>query len=156
MAEYGLATLGVEIGYGTGSTKPTKFTRLTRVNQIGGVAISPNSIDASALEDFVDRAIAGRASTGGNFPITINVTDDTIKEWETVMTAYKGLASGSSLWFEVVVPKLTKGFFIKAQMPDKLPLPQMGQNSLLTMEISTIIEDYVGLDTKVALTNATT
>ena len=36
-----------------------------------------------------------------------------------------------------------------ANVPASLPMPEVGQNELLTLEISLVVKDYHGLDTKV-------
>ena len=62
--EAGISTLGITFGYGvetTAGTKPTAFTQLHRINSIGGITIENEQIDASALEDFVNRYVRGRA-----------------------------------------------------------------------------------------------
>lgn len=155
MAVAGLSTLGVTFGYGvesTAGTKPTTFTRLTRINQIGGITLDVEQIDASALEDEVTRYISGRADTGGTFTVTINLTDETEKEWETVFEQAGALTGGKRLWFETIIPGLTKAFFVVAQLPPKFPQPEQGQNGLSTAEINLVVEEYKGLDTKVAFT----
>lgn len=149
MALAGLSTLGVKFGYGAGTTQPNAFTELTRINSIGGISLSTEAIDASALVDEVTRRVAGRADTDETLPVTINATDATITEWEGVITAYNGLTTGQELWFEVYHPRLTKGFFFKAEPPKKLPMPEMGQNQLLTMEINLVVTEYVGMATAV-------
>ena len=90
MAAPGVSTLGVLFGYGVetvAGTKPEKFTLLTRINQIGGISIDVETIDASALEDKVEKTVAGRGSTGGTFTVTVNVTDETLEEWEALIEA---------------------------------------------------------------------
>lgn len=152
MALAGVSTLGVLFGYAAESSagdKPSAFNLLTRINSIGDINLDTEQIDASALEDLVSRYIAGRQDTGGEFSVTVNVTDDTIAEWEAVITAYKGLTGGKEMWFETWSPYLTKAFFVKAQPPLVLPQPSMDQNGLMTMEITLTISDYVGLDTAV-------
>ena len=149
MALAGLSTLGVKFGYKAGATQPDSFTELSRINSIGGISLSTEAIDASALVDEVTRRVAGRADTDETLPVTINATDATITEWEGVITAYNGLTTGQELWFEVYHPRLTKGFFFKAEPPKKLPMPEMGQNHLLTMEINLVVTEYVGMATAV-------
>lgn len=152
MALAGLSTLGVKFGYGSGATKPNAFTELTRINAIGGLSLSPESIDASALTDEVTRRIAGRADTDETIPITVNWTPDTLTEWEAVLTAYEALTGNAEMWFTVYHPSMTKGWFFKAQPPKKLPMPEFGQNSLLTVEINLVVTEYIGMDTAVAPT----
>ena len=152
MALAGLSTLGVKFGYAVGATQPDSFTELTRINGIGGISLSTEAIDASALVDEVTRRVAGRADTDETLPITINATNETITEWEAVITAFNGLTTGQEIWFEVYHPRLTKGFFFKAEPPKKLPMPEMGQNQLLTMEINLVVTEYVGMATAIAPT----
>ena len=152
MALAGLSTLGVKFGYKAGATQPDSFTELTRINSIGGISLSTEAIDASALVDEVTRRVAGRADTDETLPVTINATDETIAEWEGVITAFNGLTTGQEIWFEVYHPRLTKGFFFKAEPPKKLPMPEMGQNQLLTMEINLVVTEYVGMASAVAPT----
>ena len=152
MALAGLSTLGIKFGYAAGTTQPNAFTELTRINSIGGISLSTEAIDASALVDEVTRRVAGRADTDETLPVTINATDATITEWEGVIAAYEGLTTGQELWFEVYHPRLTKGFFFKAEPPKRLPMPEMGQNQLLTMEINLVVTEYVGMSTAVAPT----
>lgn len=48
MALAGVSTIGIEFGYSletTAGTKPTKFTKLTRINSIGGIDLETEQID---------------------------------------------------------------------------------------------------------------
>jgi len=99
---------------------------------------------------LVTRYVAGRADSGGTFPVTVNVTDETIAEWEAVFTlSATQVAAGNTIWFEVYHPNLAKAFYICAETPQKFPMPEMSQNSLETVEINLIINEYKGLDTKI-------
>lgn len=153
MALAGVSTLGITFGYGTettANTKPATFTELTRINAIGGINIESEQIDASALVDEVSRYIRGRGDTGGTFPITVNLTPDTKTEWATVISTYSALTDGKRMWFEVIIPGFTEAFFIVAQPPTAIPMPELNQNELLTVEFTLTIEEYKGMDTKVA------
>ena len=155
MAAAGTSTLGVLGGYGletTAGTKPTAFTLLTRLNAIGGINLDVEQIDASALEDMVSRYIQGRADTGGTFPITVNMTPETITEWQALITAYKGRTEGIRMWFDIYFPQLNKSFFIVAQPPAQIPMPEVNQNELATMEMNLIIEEYIGVDAAIVPT----
>lgn len=155
MALAGVSTLGVLFGYATGAEKPSAFNLLTRINSIGNIDLTTNQIDASALEDYISRYIAGRQDTGGTFSVTVNVTDDTIAEWQKVVSDYKALSGSAEMWFETYSPYLKDGFFVKAQPPLVLPQPSMDQNGLMTMELTLTITEYIGLDTAIEPTAAT-
>lgn len=153
MAVAGISSLGVTFGYGvetTAGTKPTSFKRLTRINNIGAVTIEPEQIESSGLEDEITRYIKGRADTGGSFNVTVNLTDDTRKEWENLITEYKGLTGGKRMWFETIIPGLENSFFVVAQPPEQIPQPEISQNELLTIEMPLMIEEYKGMDATVA------
>lgn len=154
MALAGLSTLGITFGYGvetTAGTKPTSFKQLTRINGIGGIAIENEQIDSSALEDDVARFVRGRADTGGAFTVTVNATPETITEWEEVISEYKtAAAEGKRMWFETIIPGFEEAFFAVAQPPTAIPQPEIGQNELLTIEMSLTIEEFVGMEEKVS------
>ena len=149
MALPGVNTVGVKFGYAvetTAGTQPTAFTQLTRINQIGGINIENEQIDASALEDEIEKSIAGRGSTGGSFPVTVNATQETITEWTTLIAAYNtAKADNKQMWFNTYVPSLSKSYMVVAEPPTKLPQPDFDQNSLLTMELTLTINDYKGI-----------
>lgn len=151
----GLSTLGITMGYGvetTAGTKPASFSALDRINSIGGITMDVEKIDASALEDTATKYVAGRADTGGDWSVTVNFTDETVEQWEDLIDAYNtAQASGLNLWFEVCLPNQSDAFFVIAQPPQQLPMPEIGQNELLTIEISNTVVEYKGWDTKVTI-----
>lgn len=149
VATAGISTLGVKFGYGigTGTTKPSSFSWLERANSVGGVSLDTEQIDASALEDEISRYIAGRQDTGGTFPVTFNLTPETVSQLEAMISAYAGLSAGQKMWTEVWSPYLTDGFYAIVQAPKHIPQPDMGQNELMTVEITFILEDYKGMST---------
>lgn len=152
----GMSTLGVTLGYGTETTKGTKpssFSRLDRINAIGGITITPATIDASSLEDFVTRSVAGRADSGEQISITVNYTDETAAEWVQLIADYKALTGGKQMWFQTQHPQLNKAFFFIGQPPQEIPQPEMAQNELLTVEFPITIVEYKGYDTKVTISD---
>lgn len=157
--EAGISTLGITFGWGvetTAGTKPTAFTQAHRINSIGGIKIENEKIDASALEDFVSRYVQGRGDTGGNFPVGVNFTNETKAEWAGIISAYKELSGGKRMWFETIIPGFDDAFFVVAQPPTAIPQPEIGQNQLLTIENNLTIEEYIGMSSKVALTDTST
>ena len=150
MAAPGISTLGILFGYAAETTageKPSAFTLLTRINQIGGVSLDTEQIDASALEDVVSKYVAGRADTGGTFPVTVNITAETIAEWQALITADKALTGGKQMWFTTYIPTLQKSYFVVAEPPQVIPQPEIDQNGLLTVEINLIVNEFKGVDT---------
>jgi hypothetical protein len=151
----GLSTLGVKFGYAvetTAGVKPAAFTWLERCNQISGITLEPEQIDASALEDLVTRYVAGRQDSGGQWSVTFNSTSEVIAQLEAMIDAYNdGQAESTPLntWFEVWSPNQNKAFYVIAQPPQVLPMPEFGQNELQTIEVQFTIVEYKGQDTAI-------
>lgn len=152
----GLSTLGITFGWGAETTagqKPATFKQLHRINALGEINIENEQIDASTLEDTVSRYIQGRGDTGGSTNADVNYTPETVAEWKEVIEAYNtAKASGKRIWFETIIPGFDEADFIVAQPPTKIPSPAKGQNELMVVSINLTIEEYVGLDEKVAFT----
>lgn len=156
MATAGLSTLGITLSYGVETTageKPTAFKLLTRINEIDGVSVTPEAIDASALEDPTTRNVAGRDTLTDSVNVTVNRTTETIKEWTDLIATYKGLTDGKRMWFQEVTPGLSDAEFFVAQPPSILPISGKSQNSLLTMEIPLVLEEMIGTSAKVEPTS---
>lgn len=150
----GLSTLGITLGYGVEGTKgakPSSFTQLDRINSIGGITMDVEQIDASALEDLSTKYIAGRADTGGSWEVVVNYTAETAEQWTDLISAYNtGMQSEKQMWFEVIVPNMDKALFVIAQPPQEIPMPEIGQNELLTVTFTLTIVEYKGASDKVA------
>ena len=149
----GLSTLGIKFGYGvetTANQKPAAFTWLERCNNINGINLATEIIDASALEDYITRKVAGRQDAGDSWPVTFNYTEEVATQLNAMISAYNtGKASNFRTWFEVWIPNVTKAFYVVAQPPQKLSMPEFGQNALLTIDVELAIEEYIGADTAI-------
>lgn len=148
MAEAGLSTLGIKVYQAKATdgnivTTADSYSQLTRINAIGEASITPENIDASALEDWVSRFVAGRSTVTDSLAITVNATDETVSEWKAI--------AGETICLMIDVPGLTDAFFIIVQVPSILPLPALDQNALLTMVINCTINDFIGLSEKVTI-----
>ena len=63
MAVAGVSTLGMELGMGAFSSESSlagSFTKMGRINAIGGIELDQESIDASAIVDTVSQYVEGR------------------------------------------------------------------------------------------------
>ena len=147
--EMGLSTLGIELGYAVGSTKPASFTKLDRIVSIGEAAITNETIDVSCLEDLTSKFVRGRGTVTDSIPIVVNWTDEVETEWGAVLTAYSGRSSGETMWWEIKVPGKAKAAFFKAQPPTALPIPALDQNASLQNTMNLVMEELVGWDTPV-------
>lgn len=148
--EMGLSSLGITFGYAIGSTKPASFTQLDRIVSIGEFSIQNETIDVSCLEDLTSKFVRGRGTISDTIPIVVNWTDEVEAQWEAVLSAFNEKNPGEAMWWEVIIPGMTKAAFFKAQPPTALPVPSIEQNVALTNTMNLVAEDLIGWDTKVA------
>jgi hypothetical protein len=146
MAEVGLSTLGITLWAavsenGEKITDADSYTQLTRINQIGEITVEPEAIDASALEDYETKNIAGRSTVTDSYAITVNDTDETMTEWEALL--------GKKVCFLTKVPGKTKQNFVIAEVPTKIPASSLDQNGLLTFVMNCTTNNFIGWDTAV-------
>lgn len=148
----GISSIGGKFGWAvetTAGTKPEAFTQIERCNSISGIDVSVEQIDASALEDSTTKYIAGRSEPASDWNVSFNLTDDVQDQLEAMMSAYEALTGGKKMWFTVWLPDLADGFFMVGAPPAVIPMPEVGQNELMTVEIPITVEDYKGLATKI-------
>ena len=156
MAIPGLSTLGIEVGYAVATATnalPNAFTSLPRCNSIGGIELSPATIDASALEDYVTKRVAGRADTPETIELTFNNTSEVRTALNAMISAYTtGVESNANtvVCIEVYDPKDTTGaVFFFVQPPSKLAMSEVSQNSLKTVPLTCTLVEYYGYGTGV-------
>lgn len=148
--EMGLSTLGITFGYGVGSTKPATFKQLDRIVSIGEFSVSPATIDISCLEDLTSVFTRGRGEISDQIPVVVNWEDETMEQWEDVLDDFNNRTTGQSMWFEVIVPGMTKAAFFTADPPTALPVPSIEQNGAFTNTMNLVAKELKGWDTKVA------
>ena len=152
-----LTTIGVKVGYGveaTAGTKPTAFTWLKRSKSIGGIDLTPDKIDLTALEDTIKQYAEGVYDTGGDWELTFGLNNDVVTDLNAMRTASTTGASGNkATWFTVFFPNLSKGFFVKAT-PGMIPMPEVGVGAPAEVKINCTINEYVGLAAAIEPTEA--
>lgn len=151
-----LTSLGVTVGYGTGtlSTKPDTMKVLDGCKSIPGLKLDTEKIDVSTLADTVKQYAAGQQDTGGSFEPVFAV--DPTKTIPQIKQLYQDAATaksaGNVIWIEVVVPGMTDGFWLAVETAGTtIPLPDIGVNSALEISPSLVVLKYDGLGTKVTL-----
>lgn len=145
----GIATIGTLVGYAFEEkvgVKPIDFTRLNRVNTVGGIQIDRENISASAMEDGATMYVVGRTDTGDNFPVNINLTSVTQAEWERVFQIYRNRENKDlGMWLEVWNPYMDEAFYLVVVPPVEFSIPEIAQSSVLITEINLGVSEYVGM-----------
>lgn len=147
-----LTTIGVKLGYATEETKgtkPTAFKWLKRCKNIGGIELTTDKIDVTALEDKIKQYAEGVADTGGDWALTFGLNDDVVAALTTLREeSVEAKNTGKATWFNVWFPGLAKSFYIIAE-PGMIPMPEVGVASAAEININCTINEYKGLDTAI-------
>ena len=111
-----LSTAGIRVKYATESTAGTKpssgFIEIINVVEIPEFGSNINTLDATDLAQTKNhKYIPALADTGGSIQLTVNDGDAFRTIWDAAVTAYEGLTGGKKMWFEYVIPGMTKSFY---------------------------------------------
>ena len=112
-----LSTAGMSLMYAVETTKGTRptsgYMAIPEIKTMPSFNPAPNTIDSTTLaETEYMTYVKGLKDLGGALEYGANLTEDLIDFWETLLEEYDtASASGLSMWFAVVHPKLTKATF---------------------------------------------
>lgn len=119
-----LSTAGIQLLYGveaTAGTKPAAFKRIKGAKSLPEVNPEPETmettpLDATEWKTYID----GLKDIGGALQITFNQSEEFMTTWDALMTEYAtAKAAGEQLWWEFLVPGLTKAFFFRGNPADQ-------------------------------------
>lgn len=131
-----LSTAGVYVAYAVEATageRPTSgYTKLTGAKTTPSLNPSPETLETTTLDETEYKTyIDGLKDLGGALEFTFNLTEELIKEWGDLMTAYEAAkAEGKATWFTIVIPGLTKSFYFTGN-PSEMGLPETSVSSVL-------------------------
>lgn len=112
-----LSTAGMSLMYAVEAAKGTRPTTgykvIPEIKTMPSFNPAPNTIDSTTLaETEYMTYVKGLKDLGGALEYGANLTEDLIEFWDELLDAYEtASASGLSVWFAVVHPKLSKATF---------------------------------------------
>lgn len=131
-----LSTAGVQLLYAaetTAGVRPTSnYTRIRGIKSTPSLNPSPETLETTTLDETEYKTyIDGLKDLGGALEFTFNLTEDLMDKWDELMTAYEtAKLAGKNIWFEILVPGLSDGFFFPGN-PSAMGLPETGVSSVL-------------------------
>lgn len=148
-----LSSAGVSVQYAVEATAGVRPT--TGYNKIPGIKSTPDlnpensALDVTDLADLeYKRYIAGLKDPGGTISFTANNTEEFHTTWNTILDAYStAVESGKGMWFAIVIPGLTKAFFMKVQ-PKELGLNAIEVDSVLEIDAFVAPQQIIGWEAK--------
>lgn len=148
-----LSSAGVSLQYAvetTAGTRPTTgYKKITGIKSTPDLNPEASSLDVTDLSDTEwKRYIGGLKDPGGALAFGANNTEDFQTDWATLVEEYNtAKAGGLGMWFAIVVPGLTKSFFMSVE-PQPLGLSAIEVDSVLEIEAYASPKKIAGWDTK--------
>lgn len=134
-----LSSAGVTVQWAAETTAGQRPT--TGYTKINGIKSTPDlnpETDSLEVTDLSDtewkRYIGGLKDVGGDMAFGANNTEQFQTDWANLVTAYnEGAASNKELWFAIVIPGLTKAFYVSV-VPQPLGLSAIEVSSVLEID----------------------
>ena len=137
-----ISSAGVQIFYAPESTVDTcpstgfkqKATGATLniadyVTGISGLGADYDMYDVTPLSETMrHRFIKGLQNNDGSVEFNCNINPTSRSDWGKIVTEFGNLTGGKALWFEVILPGDTDGFFFRGEpLPMRFPDVEAGQ-----------------------------
>lgn len=148
-----LSSAGVSVQYAveaTAGTRPTAgYTKIPGIKSTPDLNPENSALDVTDLGDTeYKRYIAGLKDVGGTIAFTANNTEAFHTAWATIVSAYEtAIESDKGMWFAIVIPGLTKAFYMKVE-PKELGLNAIEVDSVLEIDAYVAPQQIIGWDTK--------
>lgn len=148
-----LSSAGVSVQYcveATAGTRPTTgYTKIPGIKSTPDLNPENSALDVTDLADLeYKRYIAGLKDPGGTIAFTANNTEEFHTTWNAILEAYNtAIETGKGMWFAIVIPGLTKAFFMKVQ-PKELGLNAIEVDSVLEIDAFVAPQQIVGWEAK--------
>lgn len=148
-----LSSAGVSVQYAveaTAGTRPTSgYTKIPGIKSTPDLNPENSALDVTDLGDTeYKRYIAGLKDVGGTVAFTANNTEEFHTQWASIISAYEtAIETGLGMWFAIVIPGLTKSFFMKVQ-PKELGVNAIEVDSVLEIDAYVAPQQIAGWQTK--------
>lgn len=151
-----VSTAGVLVGYkaeaNAGEQPSGAYTKIPNIKSIPDLNPEPSNLDVTDLSDEEwKRYIPGLKDPGGSLAFTANNTDAFQTAWTAVVSAYTtAKAAGKSVWFQILIPGLSKAFYF-AGIPSDLGLKGMEVDAVAEVDCYITPNNIGGWDTKTSV-----
>ena len=84
----------------------------------------------------------------GNVKFSCNVNPTSRSDWNAICTEFAALTGGLGMWFEIILPGDTDGYFFRGE-PCPMQMPDFNAGEVVQGEVQIIESDNDGWQTKV-------
>lgn len=138
-----LSTAGMSLMYAVETTKGTRpttgYQTIPEIKSMPSFNPAPNTIESTTLQETEYMTyVKGLKDLGGALEYGANLTEDLITFWDELLDAYEtAAASGLSMWFAVVHPKLSKAtYYVGEPAPIGFNEAEVGSMAETTLYIT--------------------
>ena len=148
-----LSSAGVSLQYAvetSAGVRPTSgYKKITGIKSTPDLNPEASSLDVTDLSDTEwKRYIGGLKDPGGALAFGANNTEDFQTDWSGLVEEYNtAKETGLGMWFAIVVPGLTKAFYMSVE-PQPLGLSAIEVDSVLEIEAYASPKKIAGWETK--------
>lgn len=83
----------------------------------------------------------------GNIKFTCNINPTSRDCWNAICDEYQALTGGLGMWFEIVFPGDTKGYFFRGE-PCPMQMPDFNAGEVIQGEVQIVESDNIGYQSK--------
>ena len=89
----------------------------------------------------------------GNIKFTCNINPTSRDDWNKICTEFSGLTGGLGMWFEIIFPGDTDGYFFRGE-PCPMQMPDFNAGEVVQGDVEIIESDNEAWQTKVDVASA--
>lgn len=119
------------------------------VTGISGLGADYDMLDVTPLsETSRHRFVKGLQSNDGSVEFNANINPTSRADWGKIVAEYAALTGGKSLWWEVILPGDTDGFFFRGE-PLPMRFPDVEAGSAVQGAVQIVENKCTGFATKI-------
>ena len=119
------------------------------VTGISGLGADYDMLDVTPLsETSRHRFVKGLQNNDGSVEFNANINPTSREDWGKIVAEYTALTGGKSLWWEVILPGDTDGFFFRGE-PLPMRFPDVEAGSAVQGAVQIVENKCTGFATKI-------
>ena len=119
------------------------------VTGISGLGADYDMLDVTPLsETSRHRFVKGLQNNDGSVEFNANINPTSRADWGKIVAEYEALTGGKSLWWEVILPGDTDGFFFRGE-PLPMRFPDVEAGSAVQGAVQIVENKCTGFATKI-------
>jgi hypothetical protein len=124
------------------------------VTGISGLGADYDMYDVTPLaETKRHRFIKGLQNNDGSISFNANINPTSRDDWGKIVTEFAALTDGKSLWWEIILPGDSQGFFFRGE-PLEMRFPDVEVGQAVQGAVQIVENNCIGFSTKIDVASA--